>query len=362
VGMGVLAGSTIMILTIAWGGSLLCGRCDLVERGGVGLVAVDRTLTRPWDFTKTGVTTDEQTRKGAWIMVGTIIPFFIMQVPILLHGDLRIQGHWASLLGLLVASAGLVFYCTYQVLSPWLQQKRMSQARMHYIRTLAVRDLHNLAKSKTFGALINPDGTPNAETLGRMFDSFDSDKSGSLSRSELKALILGLGVRQGAVPQEEELSAWLKEFDVNADEEITKPEFVAGMSNWMSKVKSTGNPGSASHVGVRLFRNTTGQDMFWDSQARAAQGELETLQADANGGEEDEDEDEHPPKTPSRLSWMPPCSLPQALSLWESLRTLWLIPLGPSLRLRTSPPSSWPLSRAPWRRTPASSSRPSCLR
>lgn len=32
VGVGTLAGSTIMLLTIAWGGSLLAGRCDLNER------------------------------------------------------------------------------------------------------------------------------------------------------------------------------------------------------------------------------------------------------------------------------------------------------------------------------------------
>lgn len=32
VGVGTLAGSTIMLLTIAWGGSLLVGRCDLNER------------------------------------------------------------------------------------------------------------------------------------------------------------------------------------------------------------------------------------------------------------------------------------------------------------------------------------------
>ncbi len=29
VGIGTLAGSTIMLLTIAWGGSLLVGRCDI---------------------------------------------------------------------------------------------------------------------------------------------------------------------------------------------------------------------------------------------------------------------------------------------------------------------------------------------
>lgn len=32
IGMGTLAGSTVMLLTIAWGGSLLVGRCDLNNR------------------------------------------------------------------------------------------------------------------------------------------------------------------------------------------------------------------------------------------------------------------------------------------------------------------------------------------
>lgn len=29
VGVGTLAGSTIMLLTVAWGGSVLAGRCDI---------------------------------------------------------------------------------------------------------------------------------------------------------------------------------------------------------------------------------------------------------------------------------------------------------------------------------------------
>ena len=39
VGMGTLAGSTVMLLTIAWGGSLILGRCDLSSRA--------RPSTRP---------------------------------------------------------------------------------------------------------------------------------------------------------------------------------------------------------------------------------------------------------------------------------------------------------------------------
>lgn len=58
-GIGVLAGSIVMLLTIGWAGSLYEGRCDLSGPGGT---AQDRTLTRPLDWAGTGVTTDEQTR------------------------------------------------------------------------------------------------------------------------------------------------------------------------------------------------------------------------------------------------------------------------------------------------------------
>ena len=31
-GVGTLAGSTVMLLTLAWGGSVVVGRCDLDEQ------------------------------------------------------------------------------------------------------------------------------------------------------------------------------------------------------------------------------------------------------------------------------------------------------------------------------------------
>lgn len=44
VGIGTLAGSTIMLLTVAWGGSLLAGRCDLDEKVSAG--SRDATLCK----------------------------------------------------------------------------------------------------------------------------------------------------------------------------------------------------------------------------------------------------------------------------------------------------------------------------
>ncbi|CAI7824306.1 unnamed protein product [Closterium sp. NIES-53] len=237
VGMGVLAGSTVMILTVAWGGSLLCGRCDLEEKqrsdGSVDLVARDKTLTRPWDLKGTGVTTDEQTRLGAWIMMATVVPFLIMQVQ-----DLRCCPPGCS------RPRSTTRACTscnaaptppllpahptkplplHQVLSPWLQSSKINHARMHLMRARALHHLHDLALQNTWGGLLQPDGTPNCETIHRVFRHFDEDGNGTLSRSELKGLVLGLGIRSqapGDVPADDEVAAWMRDFDSNSDGEI----------------------------------------------------------------------------------------------------------------------------------------------
>ena len=53
-----------MLLSIAWGGSLWLGRCD-IERN----YAVDKKLTRKLDWATTGVTTDSGTRINSYVMV-----------------------------------------------------------------------------------------------------------------------------------------------------------------------------------------------------------------------------------------------------------------------------------------------------
>lgn len=78
VGMGTLAGSTVMLLTIVWGGSVLLGRCDLDPDTGAQR---DKTLTARWhDLTSSGVSTDEQTTKSARAMLASAGLFVFIQV------------------------------------------------------------------------------------------------------------------------------------------------------------------------------------------------------------------------------------------------------------------------------------------
>ena len=79
---------------------------------------------------------------------------------------------------------------------------RIDNARMHLMRTNALRDLHALAQDKSWGGLLHDDGkTVNKETLKKIFDFFDTSNDEILQQSELKALILGMGLQhQVGVP------------------------------------------------------------------------------------------------------------------------------------------------------------------
>ena len=77
-----LAGSTVMLLTIAWGGSLIVGRCDLHPSRGT---AINKTLTPKTSITEaaneTGVTTDTDTKTNAMVMMASCVTFLIVQIP-----------------------------------------------------------------------------------------------------------------------------------------------------------------------------------------------------------------------------------------------------------------------------------------
>jgi hypothetical protein len=76
--MGTLAGSTVMLVTLVWGGSVLLGRCDLDRSSGLQR---DKRRTRPWwDLVATGVSTDAATPRCAWAMIWTAGLYLVVQV------------------------------------------------------------------------------------------------------------------------------------------------------------------------------------------------------------------------------------------------------------------------------------------
>uniref|UniRef100_A0A6B2L1M2 Sodium/calcium exchanger membrane region domain-containing protein n=1 Tax=Arcella intermedia TaxID=1963864 RepID=A0A6B2L1M2_9EUKA len=134
VGVGTLAGSTIMLLTIPWSASLIAARTDIINNK-----AKDRKLTKSlWGglFT-TGASVDKDTMKNAKIALFTSLSFLIVQIVAFVYlGDptgntaKRIEGY-VSLAGFVLCMVLFVAYCAYQIIIPKLVEKRKARAEQN---------------------------------------------------------------------------------------------------------------------------------------------------------------------------------------------------------------------------------------
>eukprot|EP01133_Synstelium_polycarpum_P000366 gene366-425_t len=194
VGIGTLAGSTVMLLTIPWSISLYLARCDLNRNGeSIDGVCTSRSLT------ETGVTVDEDTPLNAKIMMATSLSYFIVQGVAFAYlsdpQDGKRVEKWFALAGFLVSIVLLVTYCVYQVISPKLQEKKMAEAKRQYMLKQTLHHfMHNLAKRRAFSP------APAATASGSSATGNDGDdhETSSLLHEEHQKLpvdVKGMGLK-----------------------------------------------------------------------------------------------------------------------------------------------------------------------
>jgi Ca2+/Na+ antiporter len=135
VGVGALAGSTIMLLTVPFALSIFGGRVDLLEPDYKTANYVVKPKLTPKSsighaLKTSGVAVSEAVQHGGVLMAFTTIPYLLIQVPALfLHGPDQEVGkneHWWSLAGFIVCVAGLAIYMRKQ-----LQLSREGEDRDH---------------------------------------------------------------------------------------------------------------------------------------------------------------------------------------------------------------------------------------
>lgn len=122
VGVGALAGSTIMLLTIPYGISIWAGRVDLDVSGNAnykGKPKVSPKDSLMQDLKGTGVAVTEAVRHGGVIMAITTIPYFLIQIPAMfMHGkseEVAEGEKWWALAGMIVCIIGLCAYMALQL-------------------------------------------------------------------------------------------------------------------------------------------------------------------------------------------------------------------------------------------------------
>lgn len=365
VGVGTLAGSNALLLSPAWAAAVFSGRCDLDERTGE---AVDRRLTIPLfgggggasggdtsgsgkdndnnetanddktrsAWTGTGVTVDDDVKRGALIMAASVLLYGSVQIPSAFYNDPSDPGLAAAgAAACFVAGAG---YCAYSVLSPQLQRRRIAEARKRRLRALAAETLASRwlrgggvdgAETTTTtaagrrGPLLDSQGKVRRDVADAMFEEFDADSSGTIDGAELRALLLGLQLGAGGGPgdgaggdQKGEDSAQTKaaieffwaEMDADGSATVCREEFAAALQRFCNaKLETQAQAGGGGGGGGAAGRRRPPRADAWRALldpregganaallARLPEDDLERLRRDAEelGAEEAEDEED----------------------------------------------------------------------
>ncbi|KAJ1391866.1 EF-hand domain [Sesbania bispinosa] len=220
--MGLLAGSTVMLLTILWGTCLIVGRCDLENS-----VAIDQKDTKGFDLGGSGISTDIWTSYAAMIMIISVIPFVIVQLPQVIHGTP--PSRVAVLLSLIVSICLVVIYTFYQ---PRIQRRKLAYVKYKNLMS----GLLELLKSQAVGRFLNDNGEPHTEVIEKLFESL-KNSDGYITAKDLRALLIGVHFEEKDMNIDEAVARIMLDFDRSHDSKIDREEFVRGITKWLRKAK-----------------------------------------------------------------------------------------------------------------------------
>ncbi|XP_062218736.1 sodium/calcium exchanger NCL2-like [Phragmites australis] len=251
IGMGLLAGSTVMLLTLLWGSCVVVGKCDLSENS----TAIDSRDTKRFSLFGSGVSTDLPTSYAARIMAISVLPFIIVQIPKIfkLHSGHR----FTLLLGLIAAALLVLAYCLYQIFQPWIQRRRLEYARLKHVMSGFLRH----AQMHAFGHLLYDDGTPNVPLIEKLFHKIDLDNDGRIERGELQAFIIGVKFEDVDLDSNLAIDQVMADFDTSQNSIIEKGEFVNGILRWLEEAKhAVVASGAYSKKFLHDFHKKTGDE------------------------------------------------------------------------------------------------------
>ncbi|KAG7957153.1 hypothetical protein I3843_11G159800 [Carya illinoinensis] len=270
VGMGLLAGSTVTLLTIIWGTCVIVGKCDLVDD-----VAQDAQDTKGFNLTESGVSTDIWTSYTARIMVISAMPFLIVQIPVQVLNSTSGR-HLAVWIALIFSLLLLISYCLYQVLQPWIQRRKISYVKHKHVVLGLLRHL----RDRAVGKLLRDNGEPNEESIKKLFSAVDTNGDGNISYSELRALIVSIQFEEIDLNKDEAANKLMRDFDTSQDHRVDEAEFVKVISNWLKR---------ARHIRT-ASRNPNPQTLrFLDAIHQDTYREHDLLDVDDESDEEFED-------------------------------------------------------------------------
>lgn len=267
VGVGALAGSTVMLLTFPWFIAIFAGSVP-IKNGQADY----KDKSGPLGLFNSGVAVEKQIKTTAKIMMATTVLYVIIQLPSTFE-ESRIpnsepvkqakgEGTWAciGLVASIFTFFAYIYYCYLQSIKDKDLEKVIQQIREGRISIAAA--FHWACQKEKGDKLLAEDHKVMKKILKPFFQLYDFDKTGSVDAVELGALMRDLHGPPGRVRQ------MLEKHDKNKDNTLSMDEFTKSLIDYLSE------EGSKKHVAARA----------------AVQGAVE-LEADEEEEEEEVPED-----------------------------------------------------------------------
>ncbi|KAE9617022.1 hypothetical protein Lal_00034549 [Lupinus albus] len=232
-GVGLLAGSSILLLTVVWGTCVIIGsqklKDDPKSRGSNTSNSSNGRIKE--SLTGSGIIVDIETIKMSRMMVFSVIPLIIMQIPTLFKLS-PTPSAVTLMVSLIIAVVFLISYFIYQVFKPHIEK-----TRLEYIKhdQLILRIFQHVEK-QTLQKILTEDGTPNVTAISGLYHEISRHGDKDLLASEIKELLLQ-NTGNGVNIKEEQIAGMLRIFDRNGDQVITKEEFVVGLTEYINQTK-----------------------------------------------------------------------------------------------------------------------------
>jgi len=229
VGVGALAGSTIMLLTVPWFLSVYAGRVNVHANGELNYKR-PKGYTGPWtklnppgnmSLRKTAVDCPHAVTISGRVLLVTALTYLIIQIPAFFGGSIKAEDHTAkstaaearsehlwAVFGSVVAFAFFVLYLVYQVAKKESGTVKIDE-KLEEVTHVAIKDGRLKISTAFFDDLkaakaqMGPEEgaslkhTPNwkrlEHTLKKFYNEVDSDKSGLIDFPEFQVLMYTLG-------------------------------------------------------------------------------------------------------------------------------------------------------------------------
>ncbi|XP_071689079.1 sodium/calcium exchanger NCL2-like [Rutidosis leptorrhynchoides] len=233
-GVGLLAGSTILILTLLWGTCVIVGsrKFSSEPSSSFSLTPTQNAYDKIISVLKeSGVTTDQETSFAANIMLLSVLPFTFLLIPEIF--GINSSHGYIFVIALPVSIMFLLVYFVYQVFEPSIQKRRLSYIKHEHL----VVDILKHLQEHTAEKLLTEDGSANVSAIQSFFTKIDQDGDSYISFSELKELLHDIKFKQLSWNKEKTMEDIMKEFDKDADSKVSMEEFVDRFTKWLDETK-----------------------------------------------------------------------------------------------------------------------------